>query len=94
MFAFFPNAVGVANVREFADRIGTMPAYVTEADAGAGFAELAAFLLAGVRYVTKADAFVPLSDPLRQRNELVLARDLAHALRLPIGLRLLDPRFA
>jgi glycerol-3-phosphate dehydrogenase len=46
MFAFFPNAVGVANVREFADRITTLPAYVTEAEAGAGFAELADFLLA------------------------------------------------
>ena len=41
------NAVGVANVRDFADRIGTMPAYVTESDAGAGFAELATFLLRG-----------------------------------------------
>jgi HAD superfamily hydrolase (TIGR01484 family) len=46
MFAFFPNAVGVANVCEFADRIDTPPAYVTAAAAGAGFAELAAFLLA------------------------------------------------
>ena len=46
MFAFFPNAVGVANVREFADRIATLPAYVTKAEAGAGFAELADFLLA------------------------------------------------
>jgi HAD superfamily hydrolase (TIGR01484 family) len=46
MFAFFPNAVGVANVREFADRIATLPAYVTSAEAGAGFAELAAALLA------------------------------------------------
>jgi hypothetical protein len=46
MFAFFPNAVGVANVREFADRIATLPAYVTQAEAGAGFAELADFLLA------------------------------------------------
>jgi hydroxymethylpyrimidine pyrophosphatase-like HAD family hydrolase len=46
MFAFFPNAVGVANVRTFADRIATLPAYVTERDAGAGFAELADFLLA------------------------------------------------
>ena len=45
MFGFFPNAVGVANVREFADRIDTLPAYVTTADAGAGFAELADFLL-------------------------------------------------
>ena len=46
MFAFFPNAVGVANVREFADRISALPAYVTEREAGAGFAELADFLLA------------------------------------------------
>jgi HAD superfamily hydrolase (TIGR01484 family) len=46
MFAFFPNAVGVANVRDFADRIETLPAYVTRGAAGAGFAELAAFLLA------------------------------------------------
>ncbi len=45
MFAFFPNAVGVANVRAFADRIATLPAYVTRAEAGAGFAELADFLL-------------------------------------------------
>jgi HAD superfamily hydrolase (TIGR01484 family) len=46
MFAFFPNAVGVANVREFADRIATLPTYVTQAEAGAGFAELTDFLLA------------------------------------------------
>ena len=47
MFAFFANAVGVANVREFADRIPTLPAYVTQREAGAGFAELADFLLSG-----------------------------------------------
>ena len=46
MFAYFPNAVGVANVRQFADRIATLPAYVTKAESGAGFAELASFLLA------------------------------------------------
>ena len=46
MFGYFPNAVGVANVRRFADRIGTLPAYVTQAESGAGFAELAGFLLA------------------------------------------------
>ena len=46
MFAFFPNAVGVANVRAFLDRIATPPAYVTTAQAGAGFVELADFLLA------------------------------------------------
>jgi len=46
MFAFFPHAVGVANVRDFADRIATLPAYVTRQEAGAGFAELVDFLLA------------------------------------------------
>ena len=46
MFAYFPNAVGVANVRQFADRIPALPAYVTQAESGAGFAELASFLLA------------------------------------------------
>jgi len=46
MFAYFPQAVGVANVREFADRIETLPAWVTLHEAGAGFAELADFLLA------------------------------------------------
>jgi HAD superfamily hydrolase (TIGR01484 family) len=45
MFAYFPDAVGVANVREWADRIATLPAYVTTARAGAGFAEVADFLL-------------------------------------------------
>ncbi len=47
MFAFFPNAVGVANIRAFADRIPTLPAYVTERCGGEGFAEIVDFLLAG-----------------------------------------------
>ena len=55
MFAYFPNAVGVANVRAFADRIATLPAYVTRAEAGAGFAEVAEFLLARGRQ----DTFTP-----------------------------------
>ena len=46
MFAFFPNAVGVANVRPFLERIATPPAYVTQREAGAGFVELADCLLA------------------------------------------------
>ena len=46
MFAFFPNAVGVANVRSFLDRIATPPAWITAHEAGAGFAELADALLA------------------------------------------------
>ncbi len=46
MFAFFPHSVGVANVRAAADLIATLPAFVTAAAAGGGFAELADFLLA------------------------------------------------
>lgn len=45
MFSFFPNAVGVANVRRFLDRIPTPPRYITTREAGAGFAELADALL-------------------------------------------------
>ena len=46
MFEHFPYSVGVANVRAFAGRIATPPAYVTQRESGAGFAELAAHLLA------------------------------------------------
>ena len=46
MFAYFPLSVGVANVRAFADRITTPPAFVTSREAGAGFVELADLLLA------------------------------------------------
>jgi hydroxymethylpyrimidine pyrophosphatase-like HAD family hydrolase len=46
MFAFFPNAVGVANLHRFLDRIATPPAWITRHEAGAGFAELADALLA------------------------------------------------
>jgi HAD superfamily hydrolase (TIGR01484 family) len=45
MFAFFAQAVGVANILEFADRIPALPRYVTSREAGAGFAELVDFLL-------------------------------------------------
>jgi HAD superfamily hydrolase (TIGR01484 family) len=47
MFDFFPNSIGVANVRRFAGRLVAEPKYVTERESGAGFAELADFLLAG-----------------------------------------------
>lgn len=46
MFAFFPNAVGVANVLDFRDRMRALPAWVTPSRAGAGFVELAQHLLA------------------------------------------------
>jgi hypothetical protein len=46
MFAFFPHAVGVANVVAFADRMSALPAYVTRGRCGAGFVELADALIA------------------------------------------------
>ena len=46
MFGHFPLSVGVANLRHFADRLHTWPAYITEGERGAGFAQLAAALLA------------------------------------------------
>jgi HAD superfamily hydrolase (TIGR01484 family) len=42
MFSFFANSVGVANARRFP---GLQPKFVTQADAGAGFQELARHLL-------------------------------------------------
>ncbi len=45
MFVFFANSIGVANVRRFAGRMSGEPKYVTQARAGAGFAELVAHLL-------------------------------------------------
>lgn len=41
MFAFFPFACGVANVRDFATRMKTLPAFVSTARGGAGFVEIA-----------------------------------------------------
>lgn len=39
MFRFFPNSVGVANVRRFLDLLKHPPAYVTEREGGEGFSE-------------------------------------------------------
>jgi HAD superfamily hydrolase (TIGR01484 family) len=46
MFGYFPHAVGVANVHDFAARLAATPRYVTRARSGAGFVELAELLLA------------------------------------------------
>src|SRR5262249_8771409 len=46
MFGFFRNAVGVANVRDFAKDMDHLPRWVTTARSGAGFVELAQALLA------------------------------------------------
>ena len=45
MFAFFPHAVGVANVRHFAAELSHAPAYVTQRRSGEGFRECVDFLL-------------------------------------------------
>jgi HAD superfamily hydrolase (TIGR01484 family) len=46
MFGFFPNGVGVANVRDFAATMPALPRWVTQARSGAGFVELARALIA------------------------------------------------
>ncbi len=46
MFEAFPNAVGVANIRRFEAQLSHKPRYITEGERGAGFAEVAAALLA------------------------------------------------
>ncbi len=45
MFEYFGDSVGVANVRRFAHAIDHLPAWVTRARGGAGFAELARAIL-------------------------------------------------
>jgi hypothetical protein len=45
MFAHFPNACGVANVRDFAGTLEAEPRWVSEGRGGAGFAEIARRLL-------------------------------------------------
>jgi HAD superfamily hydrolase (TIGR01484 family) len=46
MFRHFPNSVGVANIRRFEAQLTHPPRYVTAGERGAGFAEVAAALLA------------------------------------------------
>jgi hydroxymethylpyrimidine pyrophosphatase-like HAD family hydrolase len=46
MFRFFPHSVGVANVRDMADLMQDLPAWITPSQGSAGFAELASALLA------------------------------------------------
>jgi HAD superfamily hydrolase (TIGR01484 family) len=51
MFGHFPHSVGVANVARFWPLLSHRPAYVTQGERGAGFAELAASVCAGVAQV-------------------------------------------
>jgi hypothetical protein len=46
MFGFFANGVGVANIRRFLPDIATPPAWITAAEGGRGFAEMADALIA------------------------------------------------
>jgi HAD superfamily hydrolase (TIGR01484 family) len=46
MFAYFPNACGVANVEDFAGRMDALPAYVSAARGAEGFVEIATAILA------------------------------------------------
>ena len=46
MFEAFANSVGVANVRRFEAQLSHQPRYITRAERGAGFAEVAAAVLA------------------------------------------------
>jgi len=45
MFGYFPDAVGVANLKRFVGRIDALPAWITTAEGGFGFAEMAELLL-------------------------------------------------
>jgi HAD superfamily hydrolase (TIGR01484 family) len=45
MFGHFPLSVGVANVRQFSAQLHTWPAYITQGERGAGFAEVAQAVL-------------------------------------------------
>lgn len=46
MFERFPHSVGVANLRRFAGELQHWPAWITQGERGAGFAEVARALLA------------------------------------------------
>jgi len=45
MFEYFPNAVGVANVLSFQDRLTFKPAWITKGKGGIGFAQLVKILI-------------------------------------------------
>ena len=45
MFEYFPNACGVANIEQFADKLDHLPRFLSTRDGGAGFAEIVDQLL-------------------------------------------------
>ena len=46
MFKTFAHSIGVANVARFVPKLAHLPRYVTRGERGAGFAEVAAAVLA------------------------------------------------
>jgi hydroxymethylpyrimidine pyrophosphatase-like HAD family hydrolase len=46
MFEHFTHSVGVANIRKVADKLSHLPGFITPSERGAGFAEMAAAILA------------------------------------------------
>jgi HAD superfamily hydrolase (TIGR01484 family) len=46
MFEHFTHSLGVANIQRFADQLTHLPRYVTPSERGAGFAEVAAAIIA------------------------------------------------
>ncbi|MDZ7867014.1 HAD-IIB family hydrolase [Acidovorax sp.] len=48
MFQHFAHSVGVANIARFVPQLAHLPRYVTEGERGAGFAEVAQRILAGM----------------------------------------------
>ena len=45
MFNYFAQSVGVANLRQFTDRLTTLPTYITTKEGGGGFSELATAII-------------------------------------------------
>ena len=45
LFHFFPNAVGVANLKKYLPGLKHPPRWITQAESGAGFCEMAASLV-------------------------------------------------
>lgn len=61
MFGFFPHACGVANVRDFAGRMASEPAWIARSRGGAGFVEIAEAILRARAAAAAVDSPVPSS---------------------------------
>lgn len=64
----FPLSVGVANALEYADRLRYQPAYMTTANEGKGFCELAQLILRFSKSYAVESEFAPSNLPQKGRN--------------------------